>query len=84
MERQNISNERKKIVKEVKEKFLVGSRIRLLKMDDIQAPKKGTEGTVKGVDDLGSILVGWDNGSSLSVIYGVDLVEKISWITLKA
>lgn len=27
--------------------------------------------TVIGVDDIGSIIVNWDNGSSLSVVYGV-------------
>ena len=29
-------------------------------------------GTVVGVDDAGNILVNWDCGSSLSVLYGVD------------
>ncbi len=33
-------------------------------MDDIQAPPVGTKGTVRGVDDIGSIMVSWDNGSS--------------------
>ena len=41
-------------------------------MDDIQAPPVGTLGTVKGVDDIGSIMVRWDNGSSLSIVYGYD------------
>lgn len=41
-------------------------------MDDIQAPPIGTSGTIKGVDDIGSIMVNWDNGSSLSVVYGID------------
>ena len=41
-------------------------------MDDIQAPPAGTKGTVRGVDDIGSIMVSWDNGSSLSVAYSED------------
>ena len=41
-------------------------------MDDIQAPPVGTLGTVKGVDDIGSIMVRWDNGSSLSIVCGYD------------
>ena len=54
-----------------------GTKIELLEMDDVQAPPIGTVGTVYGVDDLGSLLVRWENGSSLSVIDGVDRVKKI-------
>lgn len=46
-------------------------------MDDFQAPPLGTKGIVKGVDDTGSLLVNWDNGSGLSVIYGIDKVRKL-------
>jgi hypothetical protein len=46
-------------------------------MDDIQAPKIGTKGTVVGVDDIGSIMVRWDSGSSLSVAFGEDLCRRI-------
>lgn len=46
-------------------------------MDDIQAPPLGTEGTVVGVDDTGSLLMHWDNGSNLNVVYGADEVEKV-------
>lgn len=45
-----------------------GMRVKLVNMDDFQAPAVGTEGTVQGVDDAGSILVDWDSGSSLNVI----------------
>ena len=48
-----------------------------MEMDDIQAPPIGTKGTVYGVDDTGSLLVHWDNGSGLSVIYGEDIVRKV-------
>ena len=47
-------------------------------MDDVQAPPIGTKGTVLGVDDIGSIMVTWDNGSSLSVAYGADLCRVVS------
>ena len=69
---------RKKIVELVRKQYPNGTRVELLKMDDAQAPPLGTEGTVTGVDDTGSILVNWDNGSSLNVIYGEDLVKKVS------
>lgn len=45
-------------------------------MDDAQAPPVGTKGSVKGVDDTGSLLMRWDNGSGLNVVYGEDLVRK--------
>ena len=54
-----------------------GARVELLKMDVIQAPKIGTKGTVVGVDDIGSIMVRWDSGSSLSVAFGEDLCRRI-------
>ena len=40
--------------------------------DEPQAPPRGTCGEIRGVDDAGSILVRWDNGSSLSLIPSVD------------
>lgn len=67
----------KKIVELVRKQYPNGTRVELLKMDDAQAPPLGTEGMVTGVDDTASILVNWDNGSSLNVIYGEDLVKKV-------
>lgn len=37
----------------------------------------GTTGTVVGIDDTGSLLVDWDTGSNLNVLYGIDSVRKI-------
>ena len=56
--------------------FPAGTRVELLAMDDPQAPPVGTYGTVQCVDDTGSLLVDWDNGSSLNVLYGVDSVRR--------
>ena len=61
----------------VKARYKPGMRIRLLKMEDDQAPPIGTEGTVRGVDDIGSILVAWDNGCGLNVVLGEDVIEII-------
>lgn len=52
--------------------YTPGTRVRLEYMDDIQAPPIGTSGTVKGIDDIGNIMVNWDNGSSLNVVYEID------------
>lgn len=51
----------------LREECPVGTRIMLKHMDDIQAPPYGTLGTVRGVDDMGTILVQWDTGSRLGV-----------------
>ncbi|URZ02065.1 DUF4314 domain-containing protein [Clostridium felsineum] len=67
----------KNIVEMLRKQYPVGTRVELVRMEDCQAPPIGTLGTVKGVDDTGSILVSWDNGSSLNVVYGEDLCRKI-------
>jgi len=64
-------------VERVRKQYPAGTRVSLVQMDDAQAPPVGTAGTVTGVDDTGSILVDWDNGSGLNVIYGEDVVRKI-------
>lgn len=61
----------------LRKQYPVGTRIELLRMDDVQAPPVGTKGSVWGVDDTGSIMVHWDNGSSLNVIFGVDSCSVI-------
>lgn len=65
-------------VEGIRKKYPAGTRVELVRMDDAQAPPIGTKGTVKGVDDTGSLLMRWDNSSSLNVVYGEDLVRKLS------
>lgn len=60
----------------LRSRYPSGTRVELLQMDDVQAPPTGTKGTVTGVDDTGSLMVDWDNGSGLNVIYGVNRVKK--------
>ena len=67
----------KQNIEQTRKDYPIGCRIELLEMNDRQAPPTGTRGTVRGVDDIGSILVSWDNGSSLSVIPGVDMIKII-------
>lgn len=57
--------------------FPEGVRVRLLRMEDPQSPPPGTEGTVIGVDDIGTVHVAWDNGSTLGAVYGIDELEII-------
>ena len=61
----------------LRERYPKGTRVELVQMDDAQAPPVGTKGTVRGVDDMGSIMVTWDNGSGLNVVYGVDICRKV-------
>ena len=68
---------KREIVERLRKQYPVGTRVELVRMNDEQAPPIGTHGTVNGVDDLGSIMVSWDNGGSLSVVYGEDLCRKI-------
>ena len=69
---------RKEIVDGIRKQYPVGTRVELVQMDDAQAPPAGTRGTVTGVDDTGSLLMNWDNGSGLNVVYGKDIVRKLS------
>ena len=62
----------KELIESLRKRYPVGARVVLDHMADPQAPPIGTKGTVQGVDDIGSILVNWDNGGSLSVVYGED------------
>ena len=64
-------------VEHLRREYPIGCRVQLVRMDDVQAPPIGTEGTVRGVDDIGSIMVAWDNGSGLSVAYGEDRCRRI-------
>ena len=67
----------KAALQNLRERFPKGTRVELVKMEDPQAPSAGTKGTVLGVDDIGSIMVAWDNGCGLSVAYGEDRCRKV-------
>lgn len=64
-------------IAQMREVYRPGTRVELLRMDDPQAPPIGTRGTVRGVDDSDSVMVAWDGGGSLHVLYGVDECRKV-------
>ena len=67
----------KEALQVLRERYPAGTRVELVQMDDPQAPPVGTKGTVKGVDDIGSIMVAWDYGCGLSMAYGEDICRKV-------
>lgn len=62
----------------LREAFPANTRVELIQMDDPFNTElvPGSLGTVRYVDDTGSIHVAWDCGSSLAVVYGVDICRK--------
>ena len=66
----------RELVENLRKRYPTGCRVELVCMDDPQAPQIGTKGTVRGVDDIGSIMVAWDNGCGLSVAYGEDSCRR--------
>ena len=67
----------KETVERIRREYPAGTRIALIAMDDVQSPPVGTHGTVLAVDDEASLLVRWNNDSTLNVIYRVDRVRKL-------
>ncbi len=65
-------------VEKIKKLFPVGTRVRLIHMNDPQAIPDGTLGTVDHIDDDGQLHMKWDTtGSTLALIYGVDQFEIV-------
>lgn len=64
-------------VQRIKEQYPVGTRIRLGHMDDPQAVPDGTEGTVLMVDDVGQLIMKWDNGRTIALIPDEDSFSVI-------
>ena len=61
-----------------KKAYPVGTRIRLLHMEDPYSPiPDGMTGSVAYVDDMGTLHMKWDNGRSLGICPDVDSFEII-------
>lgn len=69
----------REIVERLRRDYPVGARVELVYMDDpYRKIEPGEKGTVTGVDDIGTIHVNWDCGSSLGIAYGEDQCRKIA------
>lgn len=68
---------RKQILRNMRILSPQGTRIKLIKMNDPYAPKPVTCGTVLDINDDGSILIRWDDGSQLSLLVDADKFGRI-------
>lgn len=69
----------KDTLERLRQAYPVGCRVELTMMSDPYNTRlfPGEKGTVMHVDDIGTIHVKWDCGSSLGVVYGEDACRKI-------
>ena len=68
----------KETLARLKEAYPHGCRVELVHMNDpFTRLTPGSKGTVVAVDDIGTIHVKWDCGSSLGVAYGEDVCRKV-------
>ncbi|MEN6635770.1 MAG: DUF4314 domain-containing protein [Clostridiaceae bacterium] len=66
------------MLKQLKEYYTPGTRVMLIRMRDPYTNlPHGDRGTVTLVDDIGTIHVNWDCGSSLGVVFGEDECRRI-------
>ena len=67
-----------KVVESIRKRYPQGTRVELVNMEDPYTKiPEGTKGTVRCVDDTGTIFVDWDTGSGLGIVYGEDLCRKL-------
>ena len=69
----------KETLEHLRQEYPVGCRVELTRMGDPFNTRlvPGEKGTVMHVDDIGTIHVRWDCGSSLGVVYGEDSCRRI-------
>lgn len=66
------------VIDRLKAEYPTGTRVVLVHMEDpYRKLEEGSLGTVTGVDDIGTIHVNWDCGSSLGIAYGEDSCRKV-------
>ena len=66
-------------VEAIKNQYPKGTRVELLYTSDPYTRlKSGEQGNVMFVDDIGTVHIHWDSGSTLGLVPGEDSFEKIS------
>ena len=66
------------MLKQLKEYYTSGTRVMLIRMSDPYTNlRQGDRGTVTLVDDIGTIHVNWDCGSTLGVVFDEDECRRI-------
>lgn len=65
-------------IQRIKDIYIKGTKIYLIKMRDKYAPPPKTIGTVEFVDDIGQIQMQWENGGTLALNIGVDQFKVLS------
>ena len=74
----------KEAVNALRARFPIGTRVELVRMNDPHTTlKPGDQGTVQSIDDIGTVFVDWDNGSGLGVVYGEDVIKRITKVSAK-
>lgn len=69
----------KEYLEQLRKRYPVGTKIQLISMRDEKYPiLPGTIGVVTHIDDLGSIHMKWQNGSSLALIPEVDSFKVVA------
>ncbi len=66
------------VIESRKKAYPPGARVELVRMEDpYRNLAPGEQGTVVAVDDIGTIHVNWDCGSSLGLAYGEDECKNL-------
>jgi hypothetical protein len=62
----------------IRERFPIGSRVIITGyMDDPRPIMPGTKGTVRVVDDMGTVHCNFDNGRRLGLLPGIDSFARL-------
>lgn len=67
----------REIIEHLRRTYPAGTTVELVHMNDDRAPPAGTRGTVIFVDDIGTIHVRWNTGSSLGLAFGEDVCRIV-------